>query len=193
VDVLGAIAGILCVGGCCGLAALAIGVLAYVLMRKPSAPAPRAPAPIVEDVFPARPPVVEAPPIVEPAKVETPQVIDAAKAVVVEEVEPPKMVEATKAVVAQDAPPLPPPPLIDTGASLPPDRPIEPETFSSQTMIPMPHLSDGPPAGATIMVPPPVPLEGPDPAADVPEPPKTLGRSPTIVPEDVKPTDPGEE
>ena len=175
----GAIAiAILLSSGCCCLASLAIvGAVAYALLRRPTTPVARAPAPIVEH-----------PPIVEPPKVEP--VVEAKKAVVVEEVEPPKIVEATKAVVAAA-----PPPKIETGASLPPDRPLEPETFSSRTMIPVSNVKDAPPAGATIMVPPPVPLEGPDPATDVPEPPRGLGggRSPTIVPEDVKPEDAGEE
>ena len=174
----GAIAiAILLSSGCCCLASLAIvGAVAYALLRRPTTPVARAPAPIVEH-----------PPIVEPPKVEP--VVEAKKAVVVEEVEPPKIVEATRAVVAAA------PPTIETGASLPPDRPVEPETFSSRTMIPVSNVKDAPPAGATIMVPPPVPLEGPDPATDVPEPPRGLGggRSPTIVPEDVKPEDAGEE
>jgi hypothetical protein len=138
------------------------------------------------------PPVVAAPPIVPPVVV-APPVVDATKAVIVEEVDAPRMVEATKAVVeeASDAPLLSAP-QIDTGTSLPPDRPFESDAFSSQTMIPIPNLADIPPGGATIMVPAPVPIEGPDPAADAPEAPK-LGRRPTIVPDDAPPTEPRDE
>jgi hypothetical protein len=177
VGVDGAIAiAILLSSGCCCLASLAIvGAVAYALLKRPTTPVARAPAPIVEH-----------PPIVEPPKVAP--VVEAKKSVVVEEVAPPKIVEAMKAVVETA------PPHIETGASLPPERPVEPGTFSSRTMIPPSPDKDAPPPGATIMVPPPVPLEGDDPATDVPEPPRALGgRSPTIVPEDVKPGKPGEE
>ena len=186
----GAIAIVFLLGsGCCCLASLAvIGAIAYALLKRPSTPVARARGPIVEHL---RPPVVEAPPIVEPVKVAPTPVIDATKAVVVEEVEPPKIVEATKAIVAAETKS----PDIATGPSLPPERPVEPETFSSRTMVPVSPVADLPPPGATIMVPPPVPLEGPDPAIEAPEPPRGLGggRSPTIVPEDVKPEEQGEE
>jgi hypothetical protein len=185
VEHVSAIAGIIALlgSGCCCLGMLEIvGGIAYLLLKPPKT---RARATIVENL---KPPVVQATPIVEPVKVTRTPVVDTKPALVVEEVEPPKIVEATKAIVEAEAKR----PDTATGASLPPERPIDPGTFSSRTMVP--PSPDGPPAGATIMVPPPLPLEGPDPAVDVPEPPRGLGgRSPTIVPEDVKPDDEGEE